>query len=62
MRDPIIDSRITLGVTGSMLGYKAVDLASRLVQAGAELDVIMTDGALEFLKPITFSASPTSRS
>ena len=56
MRDPIIDSRITLGVTGSIACYKAVDLASRLVQAGAELDVIMTDGALEFLKPITFSA------
>ena len=56
MRDPIIDSRITLGVTGSIACYKAVDLASRLVQAGAELDVIMTDGALEFLRPITFSA------
>ena len=56
MRDPIIDSRITLGVTGSIACYKAVDLASRLVQAGAELDVIMTDGTLEFLKPITFSA------
>ena len=56
MRDPIIDSRITLGVTGSIACYKAVDLASRLVQAGAELDVIMTGGALEFLKPITFSA------
>ena len=56
MRDPIIDSRITLGVTGSIACYKAVDLASKLVQAGAELDVIMTDGALEFLKPITFSA------
>ena len=56
MRDPIIDSRITLGVTGSIACYKAVDLASRLVQAGAEVDVIMTDGALEFLKPITFAA------
>ena len=30
MRDPIIDSRITLGVTGSIACYKAVDLASRL--------------------------------
>ena len=56
MRDPIIDSRITLGVTGSIACYKGVDLASKLVQAGAELDVIMTGGALEFLKPITFSA------
>ena len=56
MRDPVIDSRITLGVTGSIACYKAVDLASRLVQAGAEVDVIMTDGALEFLKPITFAA------
>ena len=56
MTDPIVDSHITLGVTGSIACYKAVDLASKLVQAGAKVDVIMTAGALEFLRPITFSS------
>ncbi len=56
MRDPLIDSSVTLGVTGSIACYKAADLASRLVRAGAKLDVIMTEGALRFLNPITFAA------
>ena len=56
MTDPIVDSHVTLGVTGSIACYKAVDLASKLVQIGANVDVIMTGGALEFLKSITFSS------
>lgn len=50
------DKRIVLGVTGSIACYKAVDLASKLTQAGAVVDVIMTDGAQKFLSPITFQA------
>ena len=37
--------RLLLGVTGSIACYKAVDLASKLTQAGAEVDVIMTEAA-----------------
>ncbi len=48
--------RILLGVTGSIAAYKAVDLASKLTQAGALVDVIMTDSAQKFVLPITFSA------
>ncbi len=48
--------RIVLGVTGSIAVYKAVDLASKLTQAGATVDVIMTDAAREFVTPLTFQA------
>lgn len=48
--------RILLGVTGSIACYKAADLASKLTQAGAEVDVILTAGALEFVRPLTFQS------
>jgi len=48
--------RIVLGVTGSIACYKARDLASKLTQLGAEVDVIMTDAAREFVTPLTFQA------
>ncbi len=48
--------RILLGVTGSIAAYKAADLASRLTQAGAQVDVIMTDGAQKFVTPLTFQS------
>lgn len=48
--------RIVLGVTGSIAVYKAVDLASKLTQGGATVDVIMTDAAREFVTPLTFQA------
>ncbi len=48
------NKHVVLGVTGSIAAYKAADLASRLTQAGALVDVVMTDGAQEFLTPLTF--------
>lgn len=45
---------IVLGVTGSVAAYKAVDLASQLTKAGARVEVIMTDAAMEFVTPLTF--------
>lgn len=47
---------VVLGVTGSISVYKAVDLASRLTQAGARVEVVMTRAATEFLTPVTFRA------
>jgi phosphopantothenoylcysteine decarboxylase/phosphopantothenate--cysteine ligase len=46
--------RIILGVTGSIACYKAVDLASKLTQAGALVDVILTEAAQQFITPLTF--------
>ena len=48
--------RIVLGVSGGIAAYKAADLASRLVKAGAQVDVIMTPAAVEFVAPLTFQA------
>jgi len=47
---------VILGVTGSIAAYKAVDIASQLTQAGARVDVIMTEAATEFVTPLTFQA------
>jgi phosphopantothenoylcysteine decarboxylase/phosphopantothenate--cysteine ligase len=50
------DKRVVLGVTGGIAAYKVADLASKLVQAGAVVDVIMTQGAQQFVTPLTFQA------
>ncbi|MFQ5436806.1 MAG: flavoprotein, partial [Anaerolineae bacterium] len=48
------NKRIVLGVTGSIACYKVVDLASKLTQAGALVDVIMTQSATRFVTPLSF--------
>lgn len=48
--------RIVLGVCGGIAAYKAADLTSKLQQAGAEVDVILTSHAEEFVRPLTFAA------
>ncbi len=50
------NKRILLAVTGSIAAYKAVDLASKLTQAGAKVDVIMTEAAERFVTSLTFQA------
>jgi phosphopantothenoylcysteine decarboxylase/phosphopantothenate--cysteine ligase len=54
MTGPLADKRIVLGVTGSIACYKAVDLASKMVQAGALVDTIMSYGATQFVTPLAF--------
>jgi phosphopantothenoylcysteine decarboxylase/phosphopantothenate--cysteine ligase len=48
--------RIVLGVTGGIAAYKAATVCSRLVQAGAEVTVVMTGAAQKFITPLTFQA------
>ena len=48
--------QIILGVTGSIAAYKAADLASKLTQAGAQVDVILTPAAERFITPLTFQS------
>ncbi|GAB1469920.1 bifunctional phosphopantothenoylcysteine decarboxylase/phosphopantothenate--cysteine ligase CoaBC [Chloroflexota bacterium] len=50
------DKRILLGVTGSIAAYKAADLASKLTQAGAQVDVILTAAGEKFITPLTFQS------
>ncbi len=48
--------RVLLAVSGGIAAYKSADLASKLVQAGVRLDVLLTNGAEQFLRPLTFEA------
>jgi len=50
------NKRILLGVTGSIAAYKAADLASKLTQAGAQVDAILTGSAEKFITPLTFQS------
>jgi phosphopantothenoylcysteine decarboxylase/phosphopantothenate--cysteine ligase len=47
---------IVLAVTGSIASYKSIELARRLVQAGATVQVVMSRAATEFVQPLTFQA------
>ncbi|MBN1643643.1 MAG: bifunctional phosphopantothenoylcysteine decarboxylase/phosphopantothenate--cysteine ligase CoaBC [Dehalococcoidales bacterium] len=47
---------VVLGITGGIAAYKAVDIASKLTQAGANVRVVMTKSALEFITPLTFES------
>ncbi len=54
MAEPLADKHVVLGVTGSIACYKALDLASKLMQAGALVDTIMSYGATRFVAPLAF--------
>ena len=51
----LLNRRILVGICGGIASYKAVELVSRLQQAGALVDVIMSERAEEFVRPLTFS-------
>jgi len=53
---PLKGKKIVLCVTGSIAAYKAVYLLRGLVKAGAEVQVLMTEAAKEFVTPLTFSS------
>jgi len=48
--------RILLGVTGGIAAYKVCTLASHLTQAGAQVDVVMTEASTRFVTPLTFQS------
>ena len=54
MPGPLENKRVILGVTGSIACYKALDLASKMVQAGASVDTVMSYGATQFVTPLAF--------
>jgi phosphopantothenoylcysteine decarboxylase/phosphopantothenate--cysteine ligase len=56
MVTPYKDKRIVLGITGSIAAYKSADLASKLAQAGALVDVILTGSAVQFISPLTLQS------
>lgn len=48
--------QVLLGITGGIAAYKSADLVRRLREAGAEVRVVMTAGATQFVTPLTFAA------
>ncbi|MAX03885.1 MAG: bifunctional phosphopantothenoylcysteine decarboxylase/phosphopantothenate--cysteine ligase CoaBC [Dehalococcoidia bacterium] len=56
MKNPLKNCSIGLGVTGSIASYKALDLASKLVQQGASVHALMTGGATKIVTPLAFTA------
>ena len=48
--------QVLLGVTGGIAAYKSAELVRRLREQGAEVQVVMTDGAKQFIAPLTFQA------
>lgn len=55
-RRPFRGRRVVLGVTGGIAAYKAITAARELTLAGAAVDVVLTQGALEFVRPLSFEA------
>jgi len=49
----LTDKTIILGITGGIAAYKAAEIASKLVQSGARVEVIMTESATKFIAPLT---------
>ncbi len=52
---------IILGITGGIAAYKSAALASLLIKSGADVQVIMTEHAKEFIAPLTFEALTNRR-
>ena len=52
----LTNKRVLVGVTGGIAAYKSADLVRKLKDHGAEVQVVMTRGACEFVSPLTFQA------
>jgi phosphopantothenoylcysteine decarboxylase/phosphopantothenate--cysteine ligase len=53
---PLAGRQIAVGITGSVAAYKAADLVSKLRQAGAEVEVVMSPAAVQFIAPLTLQS------
>src|SRR5437868_14910045 len=51
----LLNRRIIVGICGGIASYKAVDLLSKFQQAGALVDVILTEHAEDFVRPLAFA-------
>lgn len=56
MKQLLKNKQIVLGVTGGIAAYKSADLVRRLREMGAEVRVVMTEGAKQFITPLTMQA------
>lgn len=61
MNAALHNKKILLGVTGGIAAFKSADLTHKLRHAGAEVKVVMTPGAREFITPLTFQALSSNK-
>ena len=54
--DVLSEKTILLGITGGISAYKVPDIASKLCQAGAKVEVVMTESATRFITPLTLQS------
>ena len=52
----LANKKIVLGISGGIAAYKSAELARALIQEGAEVQVVMTEAAQQFITPITMQA------
>lgn len=57
----LLNKRVLLGITGGIAAYKSAELCRLLIGAGAEVQVVMTHGAQEFITPLTLQALSGNR-
>ena len=51
-------SRVVLGVTGGIAAYKAIEVCRRLVDAGAHVQPVLTEGATRFVSIVAAARAP----
>lgn len=56
MQQTLASKRILLGISGGIAAYKSADLVRRLIERGADVRVILTDAAQQFITPLTLQA------
>ncbi|HCH20404.1 MAG: bifunctional phosphopantothenoylcysteine decarboxylase/phosphopantothenate--cysteine ligase CoaBC [Cellvibrionales bacterium] len=61
MKQTLQNKRLLLGITGGIAAYKSPEVVRRLRDAGAEVRVVMTRGAMEFITPLTLQAVSSNR-
>jgi len=54
--EPMLKKKILLGVTGGIAAYKSAELIRLIIKSGAEVRVVMTTAATEFVQPLTYQA------
>ncbi len=56
LNNKLDNKNIVIGITGGIAAYKTADLTRRLMEASADVRIVMTDAATEFVTPLTFQA------
>ena len=61
MLENLQNKRILLGITGGIAAYKTPEIVRLMREYGAEVKVVMTDGATKFITPLTLQAVSSQR-